>query len=304
MPFTPKQHLEIGNYIQYVDEILHKCEKGIEYCKICPNEFVCSELEKDDFGLKGITISDVLSAIQYALNKIPGYLRVDKRKELKDNIKIYINESPVQERNIWEDGIIDILLDNKLASATYKPVPQIGAVRTLLTCNPKISFSAYLRCSYVKNSNILHDKRDLRHEITSQSIKTVNQFIQSENIKIITPYITEHIRYYLEYGQSEALTGCNLNDIGLAAALCYYAVLTRSIISESIVVTGGLDNQGRVTQVGFLNSKIETVFRELHFINKIIIPRGSSTNISSPDNVNIIEVDNLKQAINIVFANP
>ena len=51
MEFTPKQHLEIDNYIKYIDKILHMCDKGIEYCKICPNEFVCTELEKDDFGL-------------------------------------------------------------------------------------------------------------------------------------------------------------------------------------------------------------------------------------------------------------
>ena len=42
MNFTPRQHLEIDNYIKFVDELLHKCDKGIEYCKICPNEFVCT----------------------------------------------------------------------------------------------------------------------------------------------------------------------------------------------------------------------------------------------------------------------
>ena len=62
MNFTPKQHLELGNYIKYIDEILHKCDKGIEYCKICPNEYVCTELEKDDFGLENSTISEVLTA--------------------------------------------------------------------------------------------------------------------------------------------------------------------------------------------------------------------------------------------------
>ena len=78
MNFTPRQHLEIDNYIKFVDEILHKCDKGIEYCKICPNEFVCTELEKDDFGLNNSTISEVLTAIQYALTKVPGYLNLEK----------------------------------------------------------------------------------------------------------------------------------------------------------------------------------------------------------------------------------
>ncbi len=121
MDLTPKQHLEIGNYIKYLDGILNKCDKGIEYCKICPNEFVCSELEKDDFGLRGTTISDVLTAIQYALNKIPGYLNPEKRKELRDRIKSYINEAPLPEREIWEDSLLAAFVsDLKVEILYYK----------------------------------------------------------------------------------------------------------------------------------------------------------------------------------------
>ncbi|MFN3533460.1 MAG: hypothetical protein ACK41Q_13280, partial [Candidatus Brocadia sp.] len=138
MNFIPEQHLGVGNYIQYIDEILHKCDKGIEYCKICPNEFVCSELEKDDFGLHGSTISDVLTAIQGALNKVPGYLNQGKRNELRDRIKRYISESPVHERSIWENSILDILLDDKLANPAYKPKAKIGEIRTFLTYNTRI----------------------------------------------------------------------------------------------------------------------------------------------------------------------
>src|SRR5574341_2389791 len=146
MNFLPKQHLKIGNYVKYIDEILHKCDKGIEYCKICPNEFVCTELEKDDFGLEDSTISAVLTAIQYTLNKIPGYLNPDKRNELEGHIKRYINESPAHERGIWEDSILDILLDDKLASPSYKPKTKIGEVRALLTYGAKISFYTCLKC--------------------------------------------------------------------------------------------------------------------------------------------------------------
>lgn len=63
MNFTPRQHLEIDNYIKFADEILHKCNKGNEYCKIYPNEFVCPELEKEDFDLNNSTISEVVADI-------------------------------------------------------------------------------------------------------------------------------------------------------------------------------------------------------------------------------------------------
>lgn len=304
MDFIPKQHLEIGNYIKYIDEILHKCDKGIEYCKICPNEFVCSELERDDFGLNGSTISDVLTAIQYVLSKIPGYLNPDKRNELRDHIKNYINESPIHERSIWENSILDILLDDKLANTAYKPRAKIGAVRTLLTYNRKISFSTILKCSYSENETSFKDITvTLPGEIFSNNILGVNQFIQSKHINnIIIPHTTR-IKYGIEKGVTEIIRMCNLNDMGLAAALCYYAMLTRSPIPGNIAVTGGLDSQGRILNVESLDGKIETVLRELHFIDTIIIPTDASLNIPVPKNVRTIEVSKFEQTMDIVFKN-
>ena len=304
MSFIPKQHLEIGNYIKYIDEILHKCDKGIEYCKICPNEFVCSELEKDDFGLDGSTISDVLTAIQYALNKVPGYLNSGTRNELRDHIKSYVNESPTHERSIWENSIQDILLDDKLANPAYKPKAKIGEIRALLTYNSKISFSTPLKCLYLENETALRDtKATLGGEVFLNSITVVNQFAQSRHINTIILPPTTRIKYHLEEGMTEIVPRCNLNDIGLPAALCYYAMLTRLPIPTNIIATGGLDNHGRTLQVEFLDGKIETILRELHFIDKIIIPTGTSLNIPVPNSVRIIEVDNLEQTIDIVFKN-
>ena len=302
MNFTPRQHLEIDNYIKFVDEILHKCDKGIEYCKICPNEFVCTELEKDDFGLNNSTISEVLTAIQYALSKVPGYLNPEKRNDLKEHIKDYINESPVHERRIWEDSILDLLLDDKLANPLYKPTAKIGEVRTLLTYNPKINFSTHLKCLYIENKDILTNITFyLPPEITSNCTKIVNQYIKAKLLDISIPSVTDYIKYYLEKNAPEILRGCNLNDTGLAAALCYYAVFTKSPIPENIAVTGGIDSQGRTLPADFLNGKIETVLRELHFIDRIIIPKGSSCSIRVPENVRIIEVRNFEQTVDIVF---
>ncbi|MEK6558627.1 MAG: hypothetical protein AABZ43_00640 [Planctomycetota bacterium] len=304
MNFTPKQHLELGNYIKYIDEILHKCDKGIEYCKICPNEYVCTELEKDDFGLENSTISDVLTAIQLALNKVPGYLNSDKRNELWVHIKNYINESPVHERGIWEDSILDILLDEKLANPSYKPKVKIGEVRTLLTYNSKVSFSTSLKCLCPENEGVLPDNKVvLRHEVTLNSTNAVNQFIEANNINLPITHPTDRIQYCLEKNVPEIILRCNLNDLGLATALCYYAVRTKLPISENIAVTGGLDSQGEVLKVDSLDGRIETVLRELHFIDKIIIPKGSSCNIRVPENVKIIEVSNFEQAIDTIFKN-
>jgi len=302
MNFTPRQHLEIDNYIKFVDEILHKCDKGIEYCKICPNEFVCTELEKDDFGLNDSTISEVLTAIQYALSKVPGHLNIEKRNDLREHIKSYINESPVQERKIWEDSILDLLLDNKLANPSYKPRAKIGAVRILLTYNSRISFSAYLKCLCTEDimSNLTSN---LPPEITSNCTKIVNQYIQAQHIDITVPQAIDRRIFYLEKNMPEIIQGCNLTDTGLAAALCYYSMLMKSPITEDMAITGGLDEQGNVVHVKFLDSKIETVLRELHFIDRIVIPKGSSCSIRVPENVKIIEVSNFEQAIDIVFKN-
>ncbi len=302
MNFIPRQHLEIDNYIKFVDEILHKCDKGIEYCKICPNEFVCTELEKDDFGLNNSTISEVLTAIQYALSKVPGYLNLGKRNDLRVHIKNYINESPVQERRIWEDSILDLLLDDKLANPSYKPTAKIGEVRTLLTYNSRISFSTYLKCLCPKDimSNFT---RNLPPAITSNCTKSVNQYIQTKQIDIPVPQAIDRIIFYLEKNVPEIIRRCDLNDTGLAAALCCYAVFTKSPIPENIAVTGGIDNQGKTLPVGSLDGKIETVLRELHFIDKIIIPKDSLRSIQVPENVKIIEVSNLEKTIDTIFKN-
>lgn len=302
MNFTPRQHLEIDNYIKFVDEILHKCDKGIEYCKTCPNEFVCTELEKDDFGLNNSTISEVLTAIQYALTKVPGYLNLGKRNDLREHIKSYINESPVHERRIWDDSILDLLLDDKLANPSYKPTAKIGAVRTLLAYNPRISFSTYLKC--LCHEDIMPNfTGNLPPEITSSCTKIVNQYIQAKHLDIAVPQAIDRILFCIEINVPEIIRGCNLNDTGLAAALCYYSMLMKSPIPEDMAITGGLDEQGNVVHVKFLDSKIETVLRELHFIDKIIISKGSSFSIGVPENVKIIEVSTLEQTIDTVFKN-
>jgi len=304
MNFIPRQHLEIDNYIKFVDEILHKCDKGIEYCKICPNEFVCTELEKDDFGLNNSTISEVLTAIQYALSKVPGYLNLEKRNDLREHIKNYINESPVHERRIWEDSILDLLLDDKLANPSYKPTAKIGAVRTLLTYNSKISFSTHIKCLYgEKKDTLTNIAFYLPPEITSNCTKIVNEYIKAKHLDISIPPGTDYIKYCLEKNVPEIIRGCNFNDTGLAAALCCYAVFTKSPIPENIAITGGLDSQGRTLPADYLDGKIETVLRELHFIDKIICPAGSSCSIGVPGNVKIIEVSNFEQTINSVFKN-
>ena len=303
MNFLPKQHLKIGNYVKYIDEILHKCDKGIEYCKICPNEFVCTELEKDDFGLEDSTISAVLTAIQYTLNKIPGYLNPDKRNELEDHTKRYINESPAHERDIWEDSILNILLDDKLANPSYKPKAKIGEVRVLLTYGTKISFSTCLKCLLLENEDTLPSNiTALLGETTSNSTKIINQFVRFKHIDVAIPPMPSCVKYCLEKEITEIIQRCNLNDIGLASALCYYAVLTKSFIPENIAVTGGLDSQGNTLRVDHLDGKIETVLRELHFIDKLIIPKGSSFSIHVPANVKIIEVSDLEQVIDVVFS--
>ena len=302
MNFIPRQHLEIDNYIKFVDEILHKCDKGIEYCKICPNEFVCTELEKDDFGLNNSTISEVLTAIQYALSKVPGYLNLEKRNDLREHIKNYINESPVHERRIWEDSILDLLLDDKLANPSYKPTAKIGEVRALLTYNSRISFSTYLKCLCPKDI-MPNFTRNLPPAITSNCTKSVNQYIQAKQIDIPVPQTIDRIIFYIENNVPEIIRECNLNDTGLAAALCCYAVFTKSPIPENIAVTGGIDSQGRTLPVDSLDGKIETVLRELHFIDKIIIPKNSSRSIQVPENVKIIEVGNFEQTIDTIFKN-
>lgn len=302
MNFIPRQHLEIDNYIKFVDEILHKCDKGIEYCKICPNEFVCTELEKDDFGLNNSTVSEVLTAIQYALSKVPGYLNLEKRNDLREHIKNYINESPVHERRIWEDSILDLLLDDKLANPSYKPTAKIGEVRTLLTYNSRISFSTYLKCLCPKDI-MPNFTRNLPPAITSNCTKSVNQYIQAKQIDIPVPQTIDRIIFYIENNVPEIIRECNLNDTGLAAALCCYAVFTKSPIPENIAVTGGIDNEGRTLPADSLDGKIETVLRELHFIDKIIIPKNSSRSIQVPENVKIIEVGNFEQTIDTIFKN-
>ena len=304
MNFTPKQHLELGNYIKYVDEILHKCDKGIEYCKICPNEYVCTELEKDDFGLENSTISDVLTAVQFVLNKVPGYLNSEKRNDLKEHIKRYINEAPAHERDIWEDSILNILLDEKLANPSYKPKAKTGEVRALLTYNSKVGFSASLQCLCPENKGILPDnKAVLHHWVALNSTNTVNQFMQANHPNMPISHLPESVQYYLEKSAQEIILGCNLNELGLAAALCYYSVLRGISIPENIAVTGGLDSHGRTLQIESLDGKIEATLRELHFIDKIIIPKNSSINVPISDSVKIIEVGELKQAIDVVFKN-
>ncbi|MBM4066821.1 MAG: hypothetical protein FJ266_14500 [Planctomycetes bacterium] len=302
MNFIPRQHLEIDNYIKFVDEILHKCDKGIEYCKICPNEFVCTELEKDDFGLNDSTISEVLTAIQYALSRVPGYLDLEKRNDLRVHIKNYINESPAHERRIWEDSILDLLLGDKLANPSYKPVAKTGEVRTLLTYNSRISFSTYLKCLYPEDI-MPNFTRNLPPEITSPCVKIAHQYIQTKHSDITVPQTIDRITFYLEKNVPEIIRRCDLNETGLAAALCYYAVVTKSPIPENIAITGGLDSQGRTLPADSLDGKIETVLRELHFIDKIICPAGSSISIHAPENVKIIEVSNLEQTIDTVFKN-
>ena len=144
---------------------------------------------------------------------------------------------------------------------------------------------------------------NLPPEITSNCTKIVNQYIQAQHIDITIPQAIDRRIFYLEKNIPEIIQGCNLTDTGLAAALCYYTALIKSPIPENIAITGGLDSQGRTLPVDSLDSKIETVLRELHFIDRIIIPKGSSCSIRVPENVRIIEVSNFEQTVDIVFGN-
>ena len=300
MDFLPKYHLKIGNYIKYLDEILHKCNKGIEYCKLCPNELVCAELEKDDFGLGG----DILTAIHDALDKIPGYLDINKRNELKSDIQRYIQETVADEREMWENKLIHGLLDNKLASPSFKPPSKIGEIRTLITYDSTISFSSYIKCHIAKNKDTFsHDEIFLsyHHERTLNSFQAVHQYLRENHITVAIHPAGDQIRCYLEMNTPEILPKCNVNDMGLAAALCYYSVLTQSPIPGNIAVTGGLDNLGKILPVEFLDSKIETMLRELHFTDTIIVPGKSLLHFLIPKDKNIINVHDLGQAIDIVY---
>ncbi|MFN3533351.1 MAG: hypothetical protein ACK41Q_12705, partial [Candidatus Brocadia sp.] len=64
-----------------------------------------------------------------------------------------------------------------------------------------------------------------------------------------------------------------------------------------------LDSQGRTLHVESLDGKIETVLRELHFIDKIIVPRNFMLNTPVPENITIIGVSDLEQGIDEVFKN-
>lgn len=302
MNFTPKQYLELDNFIKYVDEILHKCDKGIEFCKICPNEFVCAELEKDDFGLENSTISEVLTAIQHALNKVPGYLNPEKRNDLREHIQQYINESPVHERGVWEDSILDLLLDGKLADPSYKPTAKISETRVLLTYNARISFSTHLNCLYLKNDHIrTHAAFHLPPENTANCARIVSRYIQAKHPEIPSLPTTGDIKYCLGKNMPEILRKCDLNETGLAAALCFYSTLIRSPIPGNIAITGGLDMDGGSPPADHLDDKIGMVLRELHFIDTIIIPTGSSFRTRVPDSVQMVEVNGLEQAADAVF---
>ncbi|MDR4509828.1 MAG: hypothetical protein MRJ65_16605 [Candidatus Brocadiaceae bacterium] len=299
MDFTPKEHLEVGNYIQYIDEILHKCDKGIEYCKLCPNESVCSTLEQDEFGLEGIAISDALTAIQHALHKIPGYLHHAKRNELKEQIKRYINESPAHERNLWEKNILKKLLDEKLSRQLYRPAETRDKIRTLLTYNEKVSFSTYLTCLSEESEEILPGTPLLPlRDSVSDIIMIVNKSIGHSDTVSSRP---APAKFYFEMNVFPFTKDCKLADIRLSAALCYYATQQSLAIPENFIVTGGLDNQGNVLPVESLGAKIETVLRELHFVNTILIPANNPHRIQTSESVRIIEVENLEQAIDTVL---
>ncbi|HHT9111519.1 MAG TPA: hypothetical protein ACFYDZ_10225, partial [Candidatus Brocadiaceae bacterium] len=295
---------EIGNYVKYLDEILHKCNKGIDYCKLCPNELICAELEKDDFGLIGHTLSDILTAIHYALDKIPGYLDISKRSELKSDIQRYIQETSANEREMWENKLIHELLDNKLANPSFKPPPKIGEIRTLLTYDSTISFSLPVTCLIIKNKDIFtrSDTTEISHEaITLNSFHAVNQCLRENHINVATHPARDQARCYLEMNTPEILHKCNLNDLGLAAALCYYSLITQSPVPGNIAVTGGLDNLGKILPADFLDSKTETIFRELHFIDTIITAGNPSLHFPLPKDKNIFHVNGLGQAISIVY---
>jgi hypothetical protein len=304
MNFIPKYHLEIGNYIKYLDEILHKCNKGIEYCKLCPNELVCAELEKDDFGLGGHTLSDILTAIHYALDKIPGYLNINKRNELKSDIQRYIQETVADEREMWENKLINGLLDNKLANSSFKPPSKIGEIRTLITYDSTISFSSYIKCYIAKNKDTFSrdDMTEIsHHEITLNSFQAVNQYIRENHINVATHPAGDQMRCCLEMNTPEILPKCNVNEMGLAIALCYYSVLIQFPIPGTMAVTGRLDNLGKILPVEFLDSKMETMLRELHFVDTIIVPGNSLLHFPIPKDKNIINVNDLGQAINVVY---
>ncbi len=304
MDFLPKHHLKIGNYIKYLDEILHKCNKGIEYCKLCPNELVCAELEKDDFGLIGHTLSDILTAIHDVLDKIPGYLDNNKRNELKADIQQYIREMPADEREMWENKLIHGLLDSKLANPSFKPPPKTGETRTLLTYDSKISFSSHIKCHIVKNKDTFSRNNMTEislQEITLNSFHAVNQYLRENEIHVATRPAGDHIRCCLEMNTPEILQKCNVNDLGLAAALCYYSVLIQSPIPDTMAVTGGLNNLGKILPADFLDSKREAIFRELHFVDTIITTGNSSLHFPVPKDRNIINVNDLGHAISIVY---
>jgi len=294
LDFTPKYHKEIGNYVKFIDEILHKCEKGIEFCKLCPNEFVCASLEQDDFGLEGTSVSHVLKEIKETLDKIPGYLTRDKREELEEFITRYINESPKEERCFWKRSILDTLLDGKLASQHYKPEESTNTIRTFLTYNNKISFSTQVKACLKMDE--FQSKKDI--VLSDNALSTIKSLVNPliNNFFGVSRNPSTEV-LFIETNAKHILQKSNLNETWLAAALCYFTAITNSPVLSNIAVTGGLDNHGKVLDVTCIDNKIEVILRELHFIDTIIIPGDSSPAITVPRTINIITVDTLSQAI-------
>ncbi len=87
---------------------------------------------------------------------------------------------------------------------------------------------------------------------------------------------------------------------GLAIALAIYSALSGKPLPQDIAVTGEISLQGDIKSVGGIAEKIYGA-RQAE-VKRILVPRATEEQVPEVPNVEIVSVDNLKEALEIVFA--
>jgi len=92
-------------------------------------------------------------------------------------------------------------------------------------------------------------------------------------------------------------------SMGLPLALALYSLVTKKELPSNLSATAAVKRNGSVEAVEGLKEKLVALRRERHFVERVLISKRQEMNFTVRD-LKQVRVDNLKDAINMVFPDP
>ena len=284
--------------------------------EIC-NKYILPEFY-DKFNIKIPFENDVL---KYIIETFTNESGVRKLKEIIFDIISEINLE-VLKKDITDIPIItkeNIAIKylkerNPIIIKEIHESPQVGIINGLWANSLGMGGIIPIEANFLPSNNLLELKlTGLQGDVMKESMNVAKTLTWK-----LTP--PSNRKKFIKDGKTTKLQGIHIHcpegavpkdgpSAGTAITVCVYSIINNKKIKNDIAITGEINLQGKVTQIGGLHLKILGGIRA--GVKTFIYPKSNQqdfekfyekhTDKTIFDNINFIPVDNIKDVLNIVF---